>query len=450
MIIGRRFSNISTRRHAREIDLPLRHFFAVLLCSSIAAGCGTSQPILDTPAAPEPTVGVLLFGDSGYHLDYPDEDDYDDLFSAKKFEKSERKSWRKDKRPEEEYEARPSAVSPVTGKIVAASGLPQISTAMRNYCASSARCDFGVMLGDNIYPSGATLGIDGFDDEQRFKDILGDPYGHIVDDPMDYVTYVTLGNHDWKTSRDGGFLQIEYLENADTFYMDGPYYTVKPPAANGLVELFIVDTSMVLASETVMEDTLNDDGSEGLNGVPEGPDYRADPLTAADREQPSWLDEALKSSTAKWKFVVAHHPIWSSSGSKFEQARVLRRLLLPSICRYADGLIVGHEHTLEIHTDSCAAALGEPTAIPLVQIVSGAASKQRPLNTNFMRHQENKYPEHKTIWAEGLLWGFAHLQIDGDIARVSILSLPDDGSAEISTDFEYEFARRSHLSNGDL
>jgi hypothetical protein len=65
-----------------------------------------------------------------------------------------------------------------------------------------------------------------------------------------------------------------------------------------------------------------------------------------------------------------------------------------------------------------------------------------------MRHQEEKYPEHKTIWAKGLLWGFAHMQIEGDEATVTILSLPDDGSAEISTDIEYKFARRSHLSNG--
>ena len=425
------------------------HFVLVLICL-LAAGCITSEPTPEpeVEASNNESVGILLLGDTGYHLDYPDQDDYVDLFSAEEFEKSEWKDWVEDMRPEDEYEARPTAISPVTGKVVAASGLHQTSVAMRDYCANYASCDLGLMLGDNIYPSGATLGADGFEDAQRFKDMLEIPFGNIVAEPSDYITYVTLGNHDWETSREGGFLQIEYLQNADNFYIDGPYYSVKPPAANGLVELFVVDTSMILAHERPLKDILNGDGSEKATKKIDKMDYNVEPLTDADRDQPAWLDNALRSSTAKWKIVVAHHPIWSSAGSKFEQARVLRRLLLPSICRYADGLIVGHEHTLEIHTDSCEAALGEPTEIPLVQIVSGAGAKQRPVNTNFMRHQESKYPEHKTIWAEGLIWGFAHMQIEGDEATVTILSVPDDGSAEISTDIEYKFSRRSHLGYG--
>ena len=421
-----------------------RSYYSLLLICLLFAGCSKPQPAQE---APDSGIGILLFGDTGYHLDYPDQDDYVDLFSAEEFEKAEWNDWVEDMRPEEEFKARPSAISPVTGKVVPATGLHQTSVALRDYCANYATCDFGVMLGDNIYPSGATLGADGFDDTQRFKDMLGDPFGNIVAEPSDYITYVTLGNHDWETSREGGFVQVEYLQNADNFYVDGAYYSVKPPAANGLVELFVIDTNMILAHDPPLIDILNDDGSERPTDEIDTVDYDVEPLTDAERDMPAWLDNALQSSTAKWKIVVAHHPIWSSAGSKFEQARVLRRLLLPSICRYADGLVVGHEHTLEIHTDSCEAALGEPTEVPLVQIVSGAGAKQRPINTNFMRHQEEKYPEHKTVWAKGLLWGFAHMQIEGDEATVTFISLPDDGSAEISTEIEYKFARRSHLSN---
>ena len=421
----------------------IRKFFATILICLLAAGCSTT-----TPEPTDDSVGILMFGDSGYHLNYPSRRDYADLYSVEEFEKDEWNSWLKDKRPEEEFEVKPTAISPVTGKVVDATGLHQISTAMRDYCANYATCDLGVMVGDNIYPNGATLGADDVEDAQRFKDILGDPFGEIVAEPSDYVTYVTLGNHDWGTSREGGFLQIEYLQAADNFYADGAYYSVKPPAASGLVELFIIDTSMILASVPVLRPSLSEDGSEGITDKWEKPNYEVEPLTDAERDMPTWLENALQSSTAKWKFVVAHHPVWSSAGGKYEQGRVLRDLLLPSMCRYADGMIVGHEHSLEIHIDNCAVALGEATDVPLVQIVSGAASKQRPVNTNFMWHQERKYPEHKTIWAEGLIWGFAHMQIEGDIAKVTILSVPDAGSSEISTDFEYEFSRRSHLSNG--
>jgi hypothetical protein len=289
------------------------------------------------------------------------------------------------------------------------------------------------------------MGTDGKDDAMRFHDMLADPLGSVVTDPSTYLTYVTLGNHDWETSRDAGFLQIEFLENAPGFYMDGPFYSVKPPAGKGQIELFIIDTSMILASVPVFADSLNDDGSEVTTTEIEPPNYFVEPLTDAERAMPAWLENSLRESTARWKFVVAHHPIWSSSGSKFEQARVLRQLLLPAMCRYADGYLVGHDHTLEIHTDSCESALGEPAARPLVQIVSGAAAKQRPIHTNFMKKQEEKYPEHKTIWAEGLLWGFAHLQIEGDTATVRLLSVPDDGSSVTTQDFEYRFERRSNL-----
>ena len=420
-----------------------------LFLAAAVSGCGETATQTETTDASSAGFGVLIFGDSGYHLNYPDEDDYADVFTADEFLDNEHEDWIDDKRPPDEYEARPGAVSPVTGGVVPDTGMHRISAAMKNYCSDFDTCDFGVMLGDNVYPNGATLGADGFDDAMRFKDMLGDPFGRLVDDPEDYVTYVTLGNHDWNTSREGGFAQIEYLRNNDGFHIGGPFYSARPTAIDGDVELFVVDTSMMLASMTVRKDRLNDDGSESSTDEIEEPGYYGQPLTDDERNMHIWLEDALKSSRARWKLVIAHHPIWSSSGSKFEQARTLRKAILPALCRYADAYLAGHEHTLEIHTDNCTAALGQPAARPLVQIVSGAAAKQRPIHTSFMRHQESKYPEHTTVWAEGLLWGFAHMRIVGDRAKVSLLSIPDDGSADISVNFEYEFDRRSQFGYGE-
>tara|TARA_R110002049_G_scaffold25557_10_gene89696 strand:- start:3206 stop:4483 length:1278 start_codon:yes stop_codon:yes gene_type:complete len=413
--------------------------FLVVLCAACSA------PQTTTPAADNKAehVGILIFGDSGYHPDYPDQDDYEDLFTEEQYLESEWQDWLEDHRPVDEYEPRPFAVSRVTGRIVPATGMPGVAGAMRNFCRDIATCDFGVLVGDNIYPSGATLGADGVDDAQRYKDMFEDPYGSMVTSPDTYQTYVALGNHDWETSREGGFAQIAYLEQQPGFYMDGPFYSVKPAGAKGDVELFVIDTSMLLASVPVREDSLNPDGSEGSLGNIEPPNYFVEPLTDAEKNQHIWLENALKNSTARWKLVLAHHPIWSSSGSKFEQARVLRKLILPAMCKYADAYIVGHEHTLEIHTDSCAAALGEPTAKPLVQILSGAASKQRPLHTTFMQHQERKYPEHRTVFAEGMVWGFSYLDLHGDTASLKMMSVPDSGGSEIEVLYDYTFERRS-------
>lgn len=425
----------------------LRNAIALLTISVLLVSC-TSDRVAPAAAVETPlSIGILVYGDTGYHPEYPDQDDYEDLFSHEEYLAKEWQDWIEDKRPRDEYEARPSAISPVTGKVVSETGIFGVSEAMTNYCRDSAACDFGVMLGDNIYPSGATLGADGFDDADRFRDVLQDPFGNIGDIENGFLTYVTMGNHDWETSREAGFAQIEYLEQAPGFYIDGPYYTVKPPSANGDVELFIIDTSMILANSDVREDTLNDDGSEGSLGIVEEPDYAVLPMTQGEKQQPQWLENALKNSTARWKLVVAHHPLWSSSGSKFEQARVLRTKLMPALCKYADAYLVGHEHTLEVHTDTCETTLGKPTEKPLVQILSGAGAKQRPLHSSFMAHQEKKYPEHKTLFAEGLLWGFAHLQIEDNTANVVLISIPDDASPEATILYEYSFERRSRSSS---
>lgn len=163
----------------------------------------------------------------------------------------------------------------------------------------------------------------------------------------------------------------------------------------------------------------------------------------------AWLEEALASSTAAWKIVVAHHPFWASAGSKFEQGRALRNLILPAVCQYADIYVAGHEHTLEVHTDDCSAALGEATSAPLVQVISGAVSKQRPVNTWFIQNQNRKYPELNTLFAKGLLWGFGYLEIEGNDATLTLISVPDDGSSERTVEFTYHFTKRSKVQTPD-
>ena len=397
-----------------------------------------------SPGGSDLDVGILIFGDTGYGPEYPEDSDFEDSFNVEQYLASEWETWLEEKRPPDEYRPRPYEFSEATGGMIPESGMDEVSAAMKAYCLTEQRCDFGTLLGDNIYPSGATLGADGIEDSKRFKDLLQDPFGDLVESPADYLTYVTLGNHDWETSRAGGFAQIRYLETAPGFYIDGPFYSVKPPAGEGQVELFVIDTSMILATVDVRADRLNDDGSEGSLGDIEEPDYDVHPMTDAERNQVQWLENALSNSTARWKLVLAHHPIWSSSGGKFEQARVLRELLMPSLCRYADLYLAGHEHTLEIHTDNCETVLGEPAEQPLVQIVSGAGAKQRPIHSTFMAHQERKYPQLKTEFAEGLLWGFAHMQVDGDSANVTLLEVPDDGHSSFVELIDFSFDRRSH------
>jgi hypothetical protein len=293
---------------------------------------------------------------------------------------------------------------------------------MLAWCAADGRCRFGVMLGDNVYPNGATLGADGRDDAERFDALLFRPYAPLQARDPAFVIHPVLGNHDWNTSREGAMAQVGFLERSPLYSMDGIFY--RAPAAPG-VDVFAIDTSVLLAGA----------GSARRAWLmPRGEEQRM--LT--------WLEQALAASSARWKLVIGHHPLWSSS-SAMQSAR-LRALLLPVLCPHADVYLAGHEHTLEAHLDDCSAAPGRRAPTPLLSVVSGAAGKQRALDPAFMAEQAAAHPQNRTLWAKGMVWGFAHLSLGRDRGELTLLSTPDSGSGEPVVEFRRSFARRSgHL-----
>jgi hypothetical protein len=325
---------------------------------------------------------------------------------------------------------------------VLASGMMAVAGAMRSYCRS-VPCHFGVMLGDNVYPNGPTGGADGRDDRKRFEEILLAPFWDFGTLARDFRIYSVLGNHDWRTSRAAALAEVAYLQSTPPFYMRGLMYRVKPPAANGQVEIFAIDTKVLLAGTTVYEDALADDGSELPPTELEVPEPWSMPATEEERDMAGWLERALRESDARWKIVIGHHPLWSSAGSKYEQARAMRRLILPALCKYADMYLAGHEHTLEVHSDSCAKAVPGANLPPLPLLVSGAAAKQRPLNRWFMDHQAKKSPELATQFSRGIIWGYMHLTLDGDRALVRVITTPNDGSGSNRIEYATELVRRT-------
>jgi hypothetical protein len=404
-----------------------------VLALAFAAGCSH---------APR-SVQFLAFGDSGYQYAYLDSDDepYAQTYAA--FVEEERLDWLDDKRPPAEFQPPPAYQLPGTDRWIAATGQTAVAKAMRAYCETDNACEFAVMLGDNIYPAGATAGADGRDDAERFRTLFEEPYAAFAALSPDFRIYVALGNHDWKTSREGAMAQVRFHESTRPFYMDGIRYGVAPTGDRRDLEIFVIDTHVLLASVTVLEDELADDGSELHTDEVDWPDSWSRPHTEEERDMVEWLERSLAESPARWKVVIGHHPLWSSAGSKFQQARALRRIILPALCRHADLYLAGHEHTLELHTDSCKdvpEARGRP---PLAEVLSGAAAKQRPLNTAFAGHQVRNNSELTSVWTRGLIWGFAHVTLERDEAIVRMVSTPDDGSGTAQVEFEHRFERRS-------
>lgn len=410
---------------------------APLVALLLVAGC------VSQPAAKAPIAEFLAFGDSGYHYDYLELDDEPGPKTYEAYLEDERLEWLEDKRPPGEFRAPPAYRVPQTGSFIPASGQAAVATAMHRFCEGSAVCDFGVMLGDNIYPEGATAGADGRDDAERFRKIFHEPYSPLSSNGPQFRIYAALGNHDWKTSRAGAMAQVKYLTETRPFYMDGIRYRVAPTGDPREIEIFVLDTHVMLSDHSILDDALTDDGRELDSGEIDTPEPWALPQNADEWGMAEWLEKGLAESPARWKIVMGHHPIWSSAGSKFHQARMMRRLILPALCRHADMYLAGHEHTLELYTDGCKDVPGAQGRPPLPQLVSGAAGKQRPLNTNFARHQLAAHPELTSLYTQGLVWGFAHVTLEADRATIRLLKTPDDQSGEPVLAYEHEFVRRS-------
>jgi tartrate-resistant acid phosphatase type 5 len=154
--------------------------------------------------------------------------------------------------------------------------------------------DFALTLGDNFYPTGMLSPAD-----PRWKTLWSDLY-----DPLKLKFYVTMGNHDWG-SADSPAAELLYSQQSKSWYLPAPYYTF----VSGPVQFFALDTNEV--SELQLQ----------------------------------WLREALASSTAQWKVVYGHHPIYSAG--QHGDGRDLIARLLPVIKDRVDIFLAGHEHDLQ-------------------------------------------------------------------------------------------------------
>ena len=154
-----------------------------------------------------------------------------------------------------------------------------------------APVDLVLLGGDNIYPSGDLALI-----EATFRR----PYAELLAAGVPF--HAVLGNHDIRTAN--GAHQIAYAP----FGMKGRYYNLQ----RGPVEFFMLDTN------------VNADWAAQL----------------------SWLRGVLARSTAPWKVVVGHHPIYSSG--LYGNNPALRARLTPIMHQYGVQLYInGHEHNYE-------------------------------------------------------------------------------------------------------
>jgi 3',5'-cyclic AMP phosphodiesterase CpdA len=151
--------------------------------------------------------------------------------------------------------------------------------------------DLVLLGGDNIYPDG---------DLKRVEATFLRPYRALLAAGVPF--HAALGNHDIRTGN--GDPQVAYRP----FGMGGRWYSLR----RGPVEIFVIDTN----------------------------------VNAPWQHQKPWLRRALAASTAPWKLVVGHHPIYSSGLYGDDPSAAAR--LGPLFRQYGVQLYInGHEHHYE-------------------------------------------------------------------------------------------------------
>jgi tartrate-resistant acid phosphatase type 5 len=190
--------------------------------------------------------------------------------------------------------------------------------------ARAVNAAFVVSVGDNFYEDGVA-GVDDPKWKTSFEDVYTAP-------SLQAPWYVALGNHDYHGDTQA---QLDYAQTSGRWRMPGRWYGASEARITSKgrvgVDLFVLDTSPFIAA------------------------YHADGATkvkvAGQRTAPQlrWLDAALAKSTADWKVVVGHHPIYSGGqyGAPGGTPELIARLD-PILQRHRVPLyLCGHEHDLQ-------------------------------------------------------------------------------------------------------
>ena len=224
--------------------------------------------------------------------------------------------------------------------------------------------DFIITLGDNFY----SRGVKSISDKQwleKFEAMYDRPH-------LKIPFYPSLGNHD---HRDGNARhQVEYSKKNDKWKMPYYYFSfTKMIDQYSSIQFFALDTQVI---------------KKGHRHY---------------LEQIEWFKRELQSSTATWKVVYGHHPVFSYGKHGNEKQMIDQ--VRPLLEKYSvDVYIAGHDHDRQ---------LLEPVN-GVYYIISGTGSKSR--NT--------RYGE-TTIFAETNL-GFAWFRVSPEEFHVQFIDADGD------------------------
>lgn len=242
---------------------------------------------------------------------------------------------------------------------------------------------FWLALGDNIYPWGV-LSPDDPLWEEKFESVYSDP-------ALQVPVYPVLGNHDYLGLP---LAQVQRSERSETWSMPDRYYAFSRFLADGTeVAFFALDTETILSSiRADIQDTPIEERMEMVRGVAERAEVElSEPLVryiaervhaedgwavmrivfladGTDREiseavvdealagsgvadyptQLDWLAERLSETSARWKIVYGHQPLYSHNPWREPSPVFIERLEPILVEGGVDVYLAGHDHFLDM------------------------------------------------------------------------------------------------------
>ena len=242
--------------------------------------------------------------------------------------------------------------------------------------ASENPNNFIISTGDNFYPSGV---VSEHDPLWRYS--YEDIYKEFA---MQWDWYPILGNHDYKSDPDA---QVRYTKISRRWKMPARYYSKTFRLKNGeKVLMAFIDTNPMIPA------------------FYENSEYGPHVAGQQPEKQLEWLGKLLDTTTARWKIVVGHHPVYTA-GPRTQNYDTLavREVLTPVLEKHkVDLYLSGHEHSMQ-HLKS--------KSDHFHQFISGAGSETTPVK------QET---EHKLFAAAA--YGFMYFSIDSHQIRVKVIN----------------------------
>ncbi|MFM7770729.1 MAG: metallophosphoesterase, partial [Bacteroidota bacterium] len=156
--------------------------------------------------------------------------------------------------------------------------------------------DFIVSVGDNFYSNGVTSTEDPLW-QSCFEEVYTSP-------ALKCPWYVVLGNHDYRGQPQA---ELDYTSLSDRWVMPGKHFKVSENRNNGLgVDLFFMDSN-----------PFQDD----IAGTAAHPTLNASDTVI----EHGWITNELANSINQWKFVFAHHPMYTC-GMRKQLPQYMREL----------------------------------------------------------------------------------------------------------------------------